>query len=426
MFFYILLDVMVLWRLRIFSFLLIFIALFTSSCKPTSSKNERVVHAIDTIPLLVPDSLYLDMDQVLISRKQHQLDSIFKRLVRLTGFNGAVLYSEKGRLVFEKAYGFADVRRKRDSLQLDSQFELASVSKMFTAMAVMILRQDGLLEYDVDIRNYIPEWPYEGVTVRQLLNHRSGLSRYQSLAHEKWTDKTIPLTNEKMVDLFVEFQPSPYFQPDRGFHYCNTNYALLASIVERVSGQHFEDFMEARVFKPIGMNHSQIYNMRGDTVVSAYIEIGVPGYDHRGWRAIKVRNDYLNGVMGDKNMFSTVEDLYKFNLALDYGLLVHDSLLKEAFAPGSPRHRRRADNYGFGWRIRGDADSTVYHYGWWKGFRTFFLRDMRQQKTLIVLTNKDRGPGSDNFWNIINDTSYELFPASKNINLPEKVSLNGR
>jgi len=131
-------------------------------------------------------------------------------------------------------------------------------------------------------------------------------------------------------------------------------------------------------------------------------------------------------VMGDKNMFSTVEDLYKFNLALDYGLLVHDSLLKEAFAPGSPRHRRRADNYGFGWRIRGNADSTVYHYGWWKGFRTFFLRDMRQQKTLIVLTNKDRGPGSDNFWNIINDTSYELFPASKNINLPEKVSLNGR
>ncbi len=413
------------WRLIIL-FVLLTTAIAISSCSKGRTKSENQLSAIDTIPLVAPDSLYRDMDQLLILRKQRQLDSIFNRLVRLTGFNGTVLYTEKGRLVFEKAYGFADVRRKRDSLQIDSQFELASVSKMFTAMAVMILRQDGLLEYDVDIRNYIPEWPYEGVTVRHLLNHRSGLSRYQSLAHEKWRDKTIPLTNEKMIDLFVAYQPSPYFQPNRGFHYCNTNYALLASVVERVSSQHFEDFMEARVFEPLGMNNSQIYNMRGDTVVSAYIDIGVPGHDHRGWRAIKVRNDYLNGVMGDKNMFSTVEDLYKFNLALDYGLLVHDSLLLEAFTPGSPRHRRRADNYGFGWRIRGNADSTVYHYGWWKGFRTFFLRDMRQQKALIVLTNKDRGPGSDNFWNIINDTSYALFPASKNIHLPEKVNLNGR
>ena len=186
-----------LWKLTIIFFELLITVFFFSSCNPSSSKNEKRIRAIDTIPLLVPDSLYLDLDQILISRKQHQLDSIFRRLVRLTGFNGTVLYTEKGRLVFEKAYGFADVRRKRDSLQLDSQFELASVSKMFTAMAVMILRQDGLLEYDVDIRKYIPEWPYEGVTVRHLLNHRSGLSRYQSLAHEKWTDKTIPLTNEK-------------------------------------------------------------------------------------------------------------------------------------------------------------------------------------------------------------------------------------
>lgn len=160
--------------------------------------------------------------------------------------------------------------------------------------------------------------------------------------------------------------------------------------------------------------------MRNDTVVSAYIDLGVPGYDHRGWRPIRVRNDYLNGVMGDKNMFSTVGDLYRFNLALDYGTLIGDSLLKEAFTPGSPRHRRRADNYGFGWRIRGNADSTVYHYGWWKGFRSFFLRDMQQQKTLIVLTNKDRGPGSDNFWNIINDTSLSLYPASVNLGYDEK------
>ena len=401
----------------------LFILILSSCNSPVKQRKNQQV-ALDTIPLIAADSIYLNLDISRIEQQQRRLDSTFNRLVKLTGFNGTVLFAEKGRLVYEKAFGYADVKRKRDPLATDSQFELASVSKMFTAAAIMLLKQDGLLDYDADLRTYIHEWPYEGVTVRLLLNHRSGLSRYQSLAHEKWSDKTIPLTNEKMIDLFVEHQPSPYFKPNRGFHYCNTNYALLASVVERVSGETFEVFMQERIFTPLGMRRSQIYSMRYDTVVSAYIDLGVPGFDHRGWRPIKVRNDYLNGVMGDKNMFSTVEDLYRFNQALDYGLLIGDSLLSEAFTPGSPRHRRRADNYGFGWRIRGNADSTVYHYGWWKGFRSFFLRDMRQQKTLIVLTNKDRGPGSDNFWNILNDNSLSLYPASTNLNYKTLRSKN--
>jgi len=400
------------YRTSLISALLIF---FISGCSSPDQPVKTRHAALNTIPLIAADSIYINLDQSRIEQQQRRLDSTFNRLVKLTGFNGTVLFAEKGRLVYEKAFGFADIKNKRDPLTTDSQFELASVSKMFTATAIILLKQDGLLDYDADLRTYIPEWPYEGVTVRNLLNHRSGISRYQSLAHEKWIDKTIPLSNKKMIDLFVEYQPSPYFKPDRGFHYCNTNYALLASVVERVSGENFEVFMQEKIFTPLGMRRSQIYSMRYDTVVSAYVELGVPGFDHRGWRPIQVRNDYLNGVMGDKNMFSTVEDLYRFNQALDYGLLIGDSLLREAFTPGSPSHRRRADNYGFGWRIRGDADSTVYHYGWWKGFRSFFLRDMKQQKTLIVLTNKDKGPGSDNFWNILNDNSLSLYPASTNI-----------
>jgi len=400
------------YRTFLISVLLVFLI---SGCSSPDQPVKKRHAALNTIPLIAADSIYINLDHSRIEQQQRRLDSTFNRLVKLTGFNGTVLFAEKGRLVYEKAFGFADVKNKRDPLTTDSQFELASVSKMFTATAIILLKQDGLLDYDADLRTYIPEWPYEGVTVRNLLNHRSGISRYQSLAHEKWIDKTIPLSNEKMIDLFVEYQPSPYFKPDRGFHYCNTNYALLASVVERVSGENFEVFMQERIFRPLGMRRSQIYSMRYDTVVSAYVELGVPGFDHRGWRPIQVRNDYLNGVMGDKNMFSTVEDMYRFNQALDYGLLIGDSLLREAFTPGSPRHRGRADNYGFGWRIRGDADSTVYHYGWWKGFRSFFLRDMQQQKTLIVLTNKDKGPGSDNFWNILNDNSLSLYPASTNI-----------
>ncbi len=394
---------------------LFLLALLTWSCaSSTDDQDQKSVSR--TPPVLQIDSVFYLPDQIQLAARAGQVDELFHRLRRLTGFNGTVLYAESGRVVYRKAFGFEDVRRRRDSLHIDSRFELASVTKMFTATAVMLLLQNGTIQsYDEDVRNYIPEWPYEDVTIRQLLNHRSGLSRYESLAHDKWSDKTIPLTNEKMIDLFVEHQPSPYFRPDRGFHYCNTNYALLASIVERASGMNFEDFMEERIFKPLGMYNSLIHSMRNDTIVSAYIEQVVPGHDLRGRSYIRVRNDYLNGVMGDKGMFSTVDDLYRFDKALTYQLLINDTILKEAFTPGSPRHRRRVDNYGFGWRIRTASDSAVYHYGWWKGFRSFYLRDMAQQRTLIVLTNTDRGPGADHFWNIINDEELLLFPASVNV-----------
>lgn len=375
-------------------------------------------------PVLELDSIFIFPDNEHIQARASQVDEVFQRLRNLTGFNGTVLYAEKGRIVYRKAFGFENVIRRRDSLQIDSRFELASLSKMFTAIAVMLLHEEGKIpSYDEDVRLYIPEWPYEDVTIRQLLNHRSGLPRYESLAHDHWPDKGIPLTNEKMIALFIRHQPSPYFRPDRGFHYCNTNYALLASVVERASGRFFEDFMRERVFAPFGMRNSMIYSLRHDTAMSAYIDEIVPGHDLRGRRFIRVRNDYLNGVMGDKGLFSTVDDLYRFDKALTHNLLVNDSILKEAFSPGSPRHRRRVDNYGFGWRIRAEADSAVYHYGWWKGFRSFYLRDMAQQKTLIVLTNTDRGPGADHFWGLINNEEAELYPASVNINFEKENEL---
>lgn len=401
----------------------IIFVLLLISCQANDGQPETVQRNIQP-PVLALDSLFALPDQEQIQQKAADVDAVFQRLRKITGFNGTVLYAEQGRVIYKNAFGYRDVRRRRDSLQLDNQFELASVSKMFTAMAIMILHSDGKIpHYDIDVRTFIPEWPYEDVTIRQLLNHRSGLSRYESLAHEAWKDKTIPLTNDKMIELFVQHQPSPYFRPDRGFHYCNTNYALLASVVERASGMYFEDFLKNRIFDPLGMRDSFIYNMRFDTVVSAYIPFGVPGHDLRGRRYIHVRNDYLNGVMGDKSMFSTVDDLYRFDKALNYGLLVHDTILQEAFTAGSPRHRRRVDNYGFGWRIKTAADSAVYHYGWWKGFRTFYLRDMAQKKTLIVLTNTDKGPGADHFWNFLNDQSVELFPASVNVTFEQEHEL---
>lgn len=370
------------------------------------------------------DSIYLDLDKDRIKHQQQKLDNLFQDLQKKNGFNGTVLFAEKGRVVFEKAYGYADVIKRKEPLSTDSRFELASVSKMFTAMAVMILQEKGKLGYDDDIRKHIPEWPYEGITIRQLLNHRSGIPRYESLADEKWPDKRLAVTNKTMIELFVRHRPMVYFKPNNGFHYCNTNYALLATIVERASGKEFASFMHDYVFHPLGMNNSFILHVPDDTLLTTYIEQKVvPGHDARGRGLVRVKNNFLNGVKGDKIMYSTVSDLYQFDKALKYEWLIKKETLAEAFKPGSPTHRGRKDNYGFGWRIRGQADSTVYHYGWWKGFRTFYLRDMQNEKTLIVLTNKDRGPGSESFWNILEDPSFSLYPASVNFRYREDNGL---
>ncbi len=387
------------------SFALSIILLLSASCGHQASSVKQAKKTWDTSGFVVP---YISLDSLIIARKARKLNKVFLRLRKLTGFNGVVLYAEKGRIILEKAYGYRNVRRHRDPLQVGDAFQLASGSKMFSALAIMMLKYQGKVNYDTDIRKYLPGFPYKGITLRLLMNHRSGLPRYMSLAQKEWKNKRIPMGNDAMLKLLEKYKPAVYFQPNASFNYCNTNYALLANVVEAVTGEHFKDFIRKEIFKPLGMDSSFVYNMRGDSVVPMYINRGVPGYYRRGWRWYKMPDNYLDAVLGDKNIYSSVGDLYKFDRSWDEFTLLPDSVLREAFVPGSPHYWRRRDNYGFGWRIRGGMDSTVYHFGWWKGFRSFNIRDMKHHKTLIVLTNTDRGPGSANFWRIIKSDTLPL------------------
>ncbi len=370
-----------------------------------SGKKSGVTEPMAPVPFVADTSIYYSVQGRYARQQARALDDRFDRLNRRGVFNGTVLYAEYGQEVYKGAFGYADFR-KRDTLEVDDAFQLASVSKMFTAYAIMVLKQDGRLDYDDLLTLYVPEFPYEGVTIRQLLTHRSGLSRYMSLADQHW-DINRPIRNEDVIDLFVKYRPAPYFKPDDGFHYCNTNYALLASVVERISGLPFDVFVKQRVFDPIGMDHSFIYHIQDDSVIRYEVPVGVPGYRARGRGLAKVADYYLNGVMGDKGVYSTVEDLFRFSLALDNGYPVALAELDEAFAPGSPGYYRRKDNYGFGWRIKDAHDSTAYHFGWWKGFRTYFIRDMKNQRTLIALTNTHSGVSSGVLWDIIEDAGRE-------------------
>ncbi len=395
-------------------FLIFILALGFLSC---SEKEEAIIEpeVAKALPVINVDSIFISLDKEIIKKKSASIDKVFSNLRKKVGFNGAVLYAEQGRIVYNKAWGYRDVRNRRDDLQANDIFQLSSVSKMFTAEAIMILKNEGLIDYDTDIREYIPEFPYEGITTRLLLNHRSGLSRYESLADAKWPDRKKPFLNEDMIEYYATHKPNPYFKPNGGFNYSNVNYALLASIIERTSGMSFADYMKTKIFEPLGMDNSYIYEMDPNSNVSLYIEDVVQGYYMDRRRPMQAPNEYLNGVKGDKMMMSNTEDMFKFMTAVDYGLLLPDTIQDEAFKPGSPKSRKRKDNYGFGWRIPSKYPGCYYHYGWWKAYRSFFIRDDINDKTIIVLTNTSKGPNSDHFWKIINDKTNSIPPASVNI-----------
>lgn len=394
--------------------LYVFLILFLFSCS-SKEPHQFTPEEIEQWPEVNVDSIFIDLDKPVLEKKKVQVDKIFTNLKKKTTFNGTVLFAEKGRIILEKSYGVSNLRTRKGELKVDDVYQLSSVSKMFTAEAVMILKARGLLDYDADIKTYIPEFPYDGITTRMLLTHRSGLSRYETLADNNWPDKRKPFTNDDMIDYYVKYKPDPYFRPDNGFHYCNVNYAMLATIVERVSGKSFVDFMREDVFEPIGMHASYIYDMPADTLVSLYLPNCVQGYYLGRRRPRQAQNEYLNGVKGDKIMFSNVGDMYRFKLAIDYGLLVPDTIQAEAFVPGSPKYSKRKDNYGFGWRISRKYPNCYYHYGWWKGYRSFFMFDKANDRTIIVLTNTDKGPSSDVFWKLLKDNTISLAPASVNI-----------
>lgn len=380
--------------------LLLLVALIPNGLSECSKiRNWR---KIDPFPT---ERIFTDLDQVRIDRKARIIDSIFNRLQSKQGFNGTVLYAEKGHVVYERAFGFANFKTK-ERLTTQSSFQLASVSKMFTAMSVMILKERGKLDYDDAVRKHIREFPYEGITIRHLLNHRSGLPEYMHMTDEVWNQE-LPFRNDDMVRLIASKSLPAAFPPDKGFDYCNTNYALLACIVERVSGKPFDEFARENIFEPLGMKHTFIYHLDNDSIVPQFVEVGVSG--HKARRVpVPELNHYQNGVMGDKGVYSSVHDLYLWDQALYHETLVSGETLQDAFNGGSPRSVRKTKNYGFGWRIRDDRDSTVFHFGWWKGFRSFFIRDMAQEKTIIILTNLNHTVSADEWWKIIDDHRYEL------------------
>ncbi len=333
------------------------------------NSNEKVYHLVHNV-----------IDQ----KKSIKIASFFTSRYEQNIFNGTVLVAEDGRIVYENAFGFADYGR-RDTLEVTSIFQLASITKPLTACAILMLCEQGLLNLDNNLKKYFPDFPYANITIRLLLTHRSGLPDYMYFADKYWPSRRIPMTNRDVLDLMILYKPAIYYRPNRRYNYSNTNYCLLALLIEEITGMTYANFMRSRIFEPLGMKNTYVLNY--DDLKFNKSEQVVNGYNCHGRRA---ENSYLNGIVGDKGVYSTVEDLFKWDQALYEGRLISLFTLCEAFKPAH-WDLRSYDNYGFGWRINENGgNKIVFHSGWWKGFKTYFVRKLKERKTIIVLTNTAR------------------------------------
>ncbi len=306
------------------------------------------------------------------------VDSALTSLYERQLFNGTVLIAEKGKVLYKKAFGIAGISAKQ--LTTASAFNLASVSKQFFAMMVMILKEQGKLQYDDAVQKYLPSFPYPEIKLRHLLNQVSGLPEYFDVA-DRYRTLLDTLTNETMLALLAKKKPALIFKPGERWQYCNTNYTTLASVIEKVSGVSCAAFFDEKIVQPLKLSNTYIYNL----TMKTYPPSRVFGFHYEKGKPVAEDLVWLDGIVGDGNVYSSVEDLYKWDQALYTEKLVKQSTFKEAITPGKLNDGSNTQ-YGFGWFVQKDG-GEVDHTGGWVGFRTYIDRFTASNQTLILLNN---------------------------------------
>ncbi|MEQ8362788.1 MAG: serine hydrolase domain-containing protein [Cyclobacteriaceae bacterium] len=317
-----------------------------------------------------------------------KVDSVF---TSLPNFSGVVLFADKGEPICHKAFGVRSFETNTP-IETNDIFELASVSKQFTAMTIVMLKQDGKLDYDDPIEKYLPGIAYQGITIRHLLTHTSGLPDYYEVMDQHW-DKSKVATNPDIFEYLKKYNPPKNFEPGEKYEYSNTGYVFLASITEAVSGQDFVAFCKERIFEPLGMTSTAIRSNDEKNELSnlAY------GHVYVDDREMFIRADsfpssnytiWLGGRKGPGRVSSTATDLLKWDQALYTDQVVTQETLKEAFAPATFNDGSKSD-YGFGWDIipTSNAGKVVWHNGDNPGYKTIIVRYLDANKTLIILNN---------------------------------------
>ena len=332
---------------------------------------------------------------------RNAITPLYESLLVKKGFNGGILLAKNGEVVFENYRGMVNLKTK-EPITSSTPFHIASVSKTFTSALILKLMEEGKLVLEDPVEKYLLCFPYKNITIKDLLTHRSGLPKYDhfmsgtrtevkmvknkkgKMVKKIYTSK-VPLSfsglalNKDVLQYMITYHPQLEATPNRKYSYCNTNYVMLALIVEKITNMSFPDYLESSVFRPLGMKNSFVFSIK-DT--SNYI----PSYNYNN---VPFKLEKLDCIYGDKNVYSTVTDLLQWDRALYLGQFLKPETLELAFQPYS-NEKRGEKNYGMGWHllIKSTEPTIVYHNGWWHGNNAVFKRMVSDSATVIILGNK--------------------------------------
>ena len=350
----------------------------------------------------------IDIDSINHNGGVNDIDTWLSELSLNNHFNGAILISVNGKIELMNTYGYSNLARTKP-LTVQSSFRLASVSKQFTAMAIMILKERGNLSYDDKVKSYLFNFPYKDVTIRHLLTHTSGIPDYESLvlklknksstkyfyrtgqSKENIVYKGDPslyknqhdiLTMEDVLNLVIRYSEKRKFLAGDKYQYSNTGYVLLASIVEKISEQTFESFMDDNIFTPLKMNNSSVWNLNTS---SGKLDNRVEGTNKNKL------NDYtwMDGVAGDGAVFVSIEDFIKWDESLTNNTIISESTFNESITPFITNNSDTS-HYGFGWALD-EKDTSIDHAGSWVGAQAYIYKNPQNGLLFVLLdssTNK--------------------------------------
>ncbi|TAE72657.1 MAG: class A beta-lactamase-related serine hydrolase [Bacteroidetes bacterium] len=355
------------------------------------------------------------------SLKIKQVDELLQKMYETNQFNGSVLLVEKGKIWHHKAYGYANFDTK-DTMTIHTPVRLASVSKQFTAVCILMLVQDGKLKLDDEIITYLPElesYKDKKITIRHLLRHQSGLPDYfgidYSILHY-YKDYPNTLYNKDLLYYFRDIKPKLHFKPGRRVSYSNTGYVFLALVIERISKMSYHSFVQKNIFDVLGMKDSFVYAIKNtetkikqDTIVLKTDTIPVSDREIKVETQLKVVTRFINvdkkrafgyilsspnplgfvpldyhkfdGMVGEKGVCVSTNDFLKWDNGIRKNILVKATLQNEAFIPD--------DDFGMGWKIY--DNEIAYHHGLYRGFRTYMHRNIFEESMLVILNNTQIG-----------------------------------
>lgn len=365
--------------------------------------------------------------------KRKQLDDFFSALAKNQDFNGNILVAEKGKVVYEKSFGFADFQSKKLNTK-NTLFPVASISKTITATAILQQVESGKLKLDDSAAEYLPDFPYPQITIRHLLSHTSGLPPYNAF-FDSLKDKTNGhFTNSDFIAGLNANKKDLIYKSGESWNYDNVNYVVLALILEKVSGENYRKYVEKHILKTAGMNQTFFFQNLFDSSKNNIKNLVIPHLYPQIYADTPVRADSVKYISdywktyqfyGFGDFVSTTHDLLKYDEALYNGKLLGEKYLNEAFSPVKLNDGKiNSGNYGLGWTITLDESlgKTVFHVGGSIGLSCILYRNIARHQTVIAfdIAHSNAAYIAGNALKILNGKTISL-PKKKLVRIYGKI-----